>query len=159
MIKCHRPEPSDKPSVVATRWLCPKTISVPRLEPCHSPSSRSAVNNNWTPREPAMPLHTRLWDARRHCLTTTRPPKCDATNKRAWRWEPAPQLLLLLLRSLRNLIELGSMNFPHNLRGSASSSASGGVAVTAPPGTTCISDKKAVIVGKSSVSHHTRRCW
>jgi hypothetical protein len=41
----------------------------------------------------------------------------------------------------------------------SSSSASGGVAVTAPPGTTCISDKKAVIVGKSCVSHHTRRCW
>jgi hypothetical protein len=41
------------------------------LEPHHSAFCCSVVDNNWTPREPAMPVRSLRWTTRRHFLTTT----------------------------------------------------------------------------------------
>jgi hypothetical protein len=40
-------------------------------EPHHSAFCCSVVDNNWTPREPAMPVRSLRWTTRRHFLTTT----------------------------------------------------------------------------------------
>jgi hypothetical protein len=41
------------------------------LEPHHSGFCCSVVDNNWTPREPAVPVRSLGWATRRHFLTTT----------------------------------------------------------------------------------------
>jgi hypothetical protein len=60
-----------KPPSINPAWLqitggvqCPSSFYV--LEPCYSRFSCSVVDCNWTPREPAMPMHFGWWDARRH---------------------------------------------------------------------------------------------
>jgi hypothetical protein len=64
-------EPSDKSIVAQTAddALSPFPFYV--LEPHHSGFCCSVVDNNRTPREPAMPVRSLHWATRRHFLTTT----------------------------------------------------------------------------------------
>lgn len=62
------PKPPINPSRSQTAGdaLCPFPFDV--LEPCYSPSSCSVVEDNWTPREPAMPVRDCRWASRCHLL-------------------------------------------------------------------------------------------
>jgi hypothetical protein len=65
LLACPKP-PSINPAwfQITGDVQCPSSFYV--LEPCYSRFSCSVVDCNWTPREPAMPMHFGWWDARRH---------------------------------------------------------------------------------------------
>jgi hypothetical protein len=93
--------------------LSPSPFDV--LEPCYSPSSRSVVEDNWTPREPTMPeVRDRRWASRYHLLKQRpRRDRCSFFRKSNLNWIMCAVQRALVLKQVQNhLAAVGSQMRP-----------------------------------------------